>query len=111
MTQVSALGPGVCEILYVSSKSGAAISHSPLAFPKLSPTGLQRRVFCGLIFQVWDPWAWEPDVGLRSLALGEKLCSSNYPPFLCAGYLVVWVLTVPRVCLYYSSYVPLYFYL
>ena len=66
-------------------KSGVAISHSPLAFPKLSPTGLRCQVFCGLIFQVWDPWAWEPDVGLRSLALGEKLCNSNYPPFFVRG--------------------------
>ena len=65
-------GAGVCEILYVSFRSGVSISHSPLAFPKLSPTGLQCQTFCGLIFQEQDPWAWKPDVGLRSLALWRE---------------------------------------
>ena len=68
----SAPGAGVCEILYVSFKSGVSNSHSPLAFPKLSPTGLQRQMFCGLIFPEQDPWAWEPDAGLRSLALWRE---------------------------------------
>ena len=63
----SALGARACEILCAPFKSGVSVSHSPLAFPKLIPTGLQSQMFCGLIFQVQDPWTWEPDAGLRSL--------------------------------------------
>ena len=50
----SALGPGACEILCVPFKSGVYISYSPLAFPKISPSGPQSHTFLGLIFLVQD---------------------------------------------------------
>ena len=64
----SALGPGAHDILCVSFKSGVPISHSPLALPKGSLTGLQSQTFWELIFWVQKPQAGEPDAGLRSLA-------------------------------------------
>ena len=46
-------------------KSGDSISHSSLGLPKVSPTGLQRQMFWGLIFLAQDRWPGEADVGLR----------------------------------------------
>lgn len=90
-------------------QEGVSISHSPLAFPKLSPTGLQRQMFCGLIFRSRTPGLGSLMRGSDPLLFGEKSsCNCNYPPVLCVGYLVVWVLTMLCVCLYCSSSVPLY---
>ena len=68
----SALAPGVCEILCASFKSGTSISHSPLALPKVIHARLQSQIFWGIIFPVQDPWAREPDVGLRPLTPWEE---------------------------------------
>ena len=48
------------------------ISHSPLTIPKVSPTDLQSQMFWRFTFLMWDPWAREPDVGLRPLPPWEK---------------------------------------
>ena len=70
----SALGPGVCEILWVPFMSGISISHSSLPLWKLSPAGFQSQIFWGLIFLVPDPWAGDLSAGLRPLApWGEAL--------------------------------------
>ena len=71
-TTASALGPGVCEILWVPFKSGVAISHSSLTLWKVSPAGFQSQTFWGLIFLVQDPWAGDLSVGLRPLAPWEE---------------------------------------
>jgi len=79
--------------------------------------------------QIKPHWTSMPDVlwahlpGAGPLGLGAW-CGAQIPCslerssaiviillFLCVGYLVVWVLTMLCVCLYYSFYVPLYFYL
>lgn len=46
-------------------KSGDSISHSSLGLPKVSPIGLQRQTFWGLVFPAQDRWPGEPEVGLR----------------------------------------------
>ena len=75
-----ALGPGVCEILYASSRSGVSISHSPQGLLKVSPTGLQSLVIWGLVFLVQDFQSGELIMGLRTLtSLGEPL-RCNYSP-------------------------------
>ena len=75
-----ALGPIVREILCMPFKSEVSISCSPLGLLKLSPTVLQSQMLWGLLFLVQDPWAGEPDVGLRSLTpVGEPLYY-NYSP-------------------------------
>ena len=43
-------------------------SHSPLGLLKVSPAGLQNQTFWSLIFPTQDPWAGDPEVGLRPLA-------------------------------------------
>lgn len=48
VTQVSVLGPGVCEILCATFKSGVSISHRHLGLLKESPDALQ--MFWGLLF-------------------------------------------------------------
>ena len=50
----SALGPNVCEILWVSFKHEVPISHSPLGLLKVSPTGLKSQRSWGLLFLVQD---------------------------------------------------------
>ena len=76
----SVQGPIVCEILCVLFMGGVFISHSPLALLKVSPTGLQRQIFWGLIFLVQDPWVGCPLWGLDTLLLGENLCNYDYSP-------------------------------
>ena len=49
--------------------------HNPVGLPELNYTGLQMRLFWGLIFLVQDPWAGVPSVGLRSLDLCGELLS------------------------------------
>ena len=76
----SATASRVCEILCVHFKTGVSISHSALAVPKVSPTGLQSQTFWGLMFLMQNCWAGEPDVRLRSLAPWGEPCNCNYPP-------------------------------
>ena len=47
-----------------------SILHSPLAFLKISPHGLQSQMFWGLILPVQDSQAVEPDEYLGLLAPG-----------------------------------------
>ena len=55
-------------------KSEDSISPSPLGLPKLSLAALQSQMLRGLVFLVQDPWAGEPNMGLRTLTtLGELL--------------------------------------
>ena len=49
--------------------------HNPVGLPELNSTGLQMRLFWGLIFLVQDPWAGVPSVRLRSLDLCGELMS------------------------------------
>ena len=49
----------------LSPKSGVSLTYSPLALLNVSPTGLQRQMFWGLIFLAQDRWPGEADVGLR----------------------------------------------
>ena len=71
--KMSALGPGVCEILCVPFKRGISVSYSPLALPKSSTVGLQSQTFWGFFFLVQDSWAGEPNVGLGTLrSLGRR---------------------------------------
>ena len=62
----------------VSLLSEVSISHSPLAFPKVSPTGLQSQEFWELIFLVQDPWLGSMMRGSDPSLLGADLC--NYSP-------------------------------
>ena len=51
-----------------------SLSHSLLALPKGSPTGLQSQMSWGLIFPVQNPWAGKSNVGLGLLTpWGEPL--------------------------------------
>ena len=82
----SALGPRVCEVLCAPFKSGVFISHSPPALLKVSPAGLQRQRFWGLVFldkvlPGVGPLGWGAQCGTWApLLLGENLYSCNYPP-------------------------------
>lgn len=72
---------------------------------QLSPSGLQSQILWGLIFLVPDPWAGEPDVGLRTLTpVGEPL-QCNYSP-VCGSptprgmeFDYIQVVVVPSLCL------------
>ena len=61
------LGPGACEILCAPFKNEVSISPSPVGLLQLSPAGFQSQMLWGFIFLVLDPWAGEPDMGLRTL--------------------------------------------
>ena len=77
-----ALGPGACEILCVPFKNEVSLSPSPLGLLKVNLTGLQSKMLWRLVFLMQDPWAGEPDVGLRPhSALGEPLQCSYSPIF------------------------------
>lgn len=76
----SALGPGVCEALWVPFKSGVSVCHSPLALLKISTAGLQRQVFRGLIFLEQNPQAGKPDVGLRAPCFLGRASVCGLPP-------------------------------
>lgn len=68
----SVLGPGTCEILCATFKSGVSISHSP--------AGLQSQMFQELIFPGQDPQAEDPDMELKVLASwGEFLIVITLP--------------------------------
>ena len=76
-----ALGPGACEILCAPCKSEVSIFLSPLELPKLSPTGLPSHMLWEFVFPEKDPWAGDPNVGLRTLMpVGEPLQYNNYSP-------------------------------
>lgn len=60
----SAMHLGVCEILCVPFKSGVSISHNSLGLPKESATGLQSKMFWGLVSPLQDPWGGKPNAGL-----------------------------------------------
>lgn len=68
------MGPSAHKILCVPLKSEVFISLSPVGLLQLSSIDLQRQMLWELIFPVQDPWAREPNVGLRILTLvGEAL--------------------------------------
>ena len=70
----SSLGARAREILCVLFMSEDFISPSPVGLLQLSTAGLQFQMLWGLVFLVPEPWAWEPDVGLRTLTpVGEPL--------------------------------------
>ena len=90
----SALGLGACEILCVPFKSGVSVSHSLLALPEVSPSGLKRKVFWELVFLEQDPQLGSPVWGLDPSLLGRNLAIIllfvTHPPG-------IWVLTIPRL--------------
>ena len=72
-------------------KSEVSVSLSPVKLWQLSSAGLQSQMLWGLIFLVLDPWAREPDRGLRVLSPeGEtsavELFSSVYVARLVWGW-------------------------
>lgn len=67
----------------VSSRSGAAVSPSPVAVLHSSPTGLQSQVLWGLFLLMPDPQAGEPDVGLSPTG---ELLQYNCSP-VCGSHL------------------------
>ena len=72
-------------------KSEVSVSLSPVRLWQLSSAGPQSQMLWGLIFLVLDPWAREPDVGLRTLSPeGEtsmvELFSSVYVVHLMWGW-------------------------
>ena len=62
------LSPRVCGSLCVPfNKSDVSVSPNPVGLLQLSPAGLQSQMVLG-VFQVLDPLAGQPDMGLRTLA-------------------------------------------
>ena len=57
-----------CVRFCVCPLSMKSISLNPLAPPKVSPCGLPSQMLWGLVFPVQDPWAGEPDMGLKPLS-------------------------------------------
>ena len=92
-------------------KSEVSVSFSPVKLWQLSSAGLQSHMLWGLIFLVLDPWAGEPDMGLRALSPeGEtsavELFSSVYVVHLVWGW--DWLhctSTPPTVSLCFLFYV------
>ena len=76
----SVLRPSAGEALCAPFKSVISISPSPLGLLHLSPAALQNQVLWGPIFPVLDPWAGEPNVGLRTLTPVGKPLQYNYSP-------------------------------
>ena len=66
------LGPSAHEFCVCPVRVKSFVSPSPVGLSKLSPTDLQSQMFWGLVFPVQDPWAGEPNVGLRTLTSMEK---------------------------------------
>ena len=58
----------------------SVIPPSPVGLLQLSPISLQSQTLWGLILQVSDPWAGEPDVGLRNLTPVRLPLQYNYSP-------------------------------
>ena len=77
----SALGTKTCEILHVSFKSRASISHSPLGLPKQAPLPFKAK--CSGSLSSWHrthrlaslKWSSDPSI------LGENLCNCSPSPF------------------------------
>ena len=87
------------ERLYVRFfQSGISVSHSPPAFPNVSPTSLQSQVFWGLIFPAQEPRAREPSVWLRPLAPWGEPRQSSSPSSLWVVPWGTWVLPVLGLC-------------
>lgn len=57
-----------------------SLSHSPLGVPSVSPTGLESRVFWGLVLLAQESQAGEPDMGIRPLTSWAELLQFNYSP-------------------------------
>ena len=75
-----AQGSRPCEISCSPFNSEISIPPIPVGLPKLSPSGLQNQMLWGLIFLIQEPWAYEPDMVLRTLIpMGEAL-QCNYSP-------------------------------
>ena len=56
-----------CEILCAPFKDRVSASYIPPALPNISPVDFQSQMFWRLISPMQDPWAEEPDMGLRPL--------------------------------------------
>ena len=61
-----------------------SVSYSSLALLDISPAGFQSQMFWGLIFLMQEPWAGEPDVGLRKNphSLGRTSLIVIFLPFV-----------------------------
>ena len=94
--EVSALLPWVPVHAHpcVSSRSGAAVSPSPVALLHSSPTGLQSQVLWGLFLLMPDPQAGEPDVGLSPTG---ELLRYNCSPVCGSPTWGVWDLIILSV--------------
>ena len=75
----SVIGHRACEIFCVLFKSGVSISHSPLAFLKVSTAGFQSQLFGGFCWYR-NPRQGSSLMSSDPLLLREKLCNRNYPP-------------------------------
>ena len=104
------LALGAHMTLCAPSKSGVSVYSSPVELLCLSPTGLQSQMLWGLLLLMPDPWAWEPDMRLRTLTpVGDFLwynCSpvSSFPP----GWYEIWLycVSLPLYC-WLSSFMSL----
>lgn len=79
-TTAFCMGPSAHKILCVPLKSEVFISLSPVGLLQLSSIDLQRQMLWELIFPVPDPWAGDPNMGLRTLSpMGQPLQYTYYP--------------------------------
>ena len=106
-----ALGPNVCEIFCVPSKSRVFVSSSPVELLHSSPADLQKQMLLGFLFPMTEPLAREPDTGIQTLTvvweplwyyyflvsgsstqhIGDLIMSWKYPPTISFLPLFVWM--------------------
>jgi len=76
-----ALGPGVCEVLWVLFMSEVSISASPVGLLQLSPNGFKATCSGGLFSGCWTPRLGSPMWGSELPVLWENLCPVIVPQF------------------------------
>lgn len=94
----SSLGLRTCELVVAPFKSESLFPIAHWVYWNLSSAGLQSQTSWGLIFLGQDPWVWEPDVEMGTLAPWGETINCNYPP-ICGS--------PPSHLLVVSSFYPL----